>query len=215
MNNRRLALITALVLPIAAFLFIGISYSQDEGGPGPQGQQGGVPQGLEQKAVADEEWEKMADTNGDGIVDGVEIRQWKNRNRGQETGADYGSQDSGQGYNKDKSDVDRPWEKKADVNQDGVVDEVEINQWRSRGQGQGGSQGYGDPTDVNRPWEKKADVNRDGTVDQTEIDQWRGRGQDRDNNPPGAKGGPGTNWENKPGPAGGPGAGPNRQGQGQ
>lgn len=34
--------------------------------------------------------------------------------------------------------------------------------------------------------------------------------RDRDNNPPGPKGGPGTNWENKPGPQGGPGASPNR-----
>ncbi|MDD5561265.1 MAG: hypothetical protein PHT50_03935 [Candidatus Omnitrophica bacterium] len=31
--------------------------------------------------------------------------------------------------------------------------------------------------------------------------------KDRDNNPPGPKGGPGTNWENPPGPKGGPGAG--------
>jgi len=34
--------------------------------------------------------------------------------------------------------------------------------------------------------------------------------KDNDNNPPGAAGGPGTNWENPPGAAGGPGAGPNR-----
>jgi hypothetical protein len=33
---------------------------------------------------------------------------------------------------------------------------------------------------------------------------------DRDNNPPGPKGGPGTNWENPPRPAGGPGASPDR-----
>jgi Spy/CpxP family protein refolding chaperone len=31
---------------------------------------------------------------------------------------------------------------------------------------------------------------------------------DRDNNPPGRAGGPGTNWENQPGPRGGPGASP-------
>lgn len=35
--------------------------------------------------------------------------------------------------------------------------------------------------------------------------------RDRDNNPPGPRGEPGTNWENPPGPAGGPGAGPNRR----
>ncbi len=35
--------------------------------------------------------------------------------------------------------------------------------------------------------------------------------RDRDNNPPGPVGGPGTNWENRPGPRGGPGASPDRR----
>jgi len=35
--------------------------------------------------------------------------------------------------------------------------------------------------------------------------------KDLDNNPPGPKGGPGTNWENRPGPKDGPGAGPDRK----
>ena len=34
---------------------------------------------------------------------------------------------------------------------------------------------------------------------------------DYDNNPPGPRGGPGTNWENPPGPRGGPGASPDRR----
>lgn len=34
---------------------------------------------------------------------------------------------------------------------------------------------------------------------------------DRDNNPPGPRGGRGTNWENPPGPRGGPGASPDRR----
>ena len=34
---------------------------------------------------------------------------------------------------------------------------------------------------------------------------------DRDDNPPGPIGGPGTNWENPPGPVGGPGASPDRR----
>jgi hypothetical protein len=34
---------------------------------------------------------------------------------------------------------------------------------------------------------------------------------DYDNNPPGRRGGPGTNWENPPGAAGGPGASPDRR----
>jgi hypothetical protein len=33
---------------------------------------------------------------------------------------------------------------------------------------------------------------------------------DRDGNPPGWHGGPGTNWENRPGPQGGPGTSPDR-----
>ena len=37
-------------------------------------------------------------------------------------------------------------------------------------------------------------------------ERWR----DRDNNPPGPAGGPGTNWENPPGSPGGPGVGPDR-----
>lgn len=35
--------------------------------------------------------------------------------------------------------------------------------------------------------------------------------RDRDNNPPGWRGGPGTNWENPPGRRGGPGVGPDRR----
>jgi hypothetical protein len=56
----------------------------------------------------------------------------------------------------------------------------------------------------------KADRNNDGIVDDTERKAAREhqKKKDRDNNPPGAKGGPGTNWENKPGPQGGPGASP-------
>lgn len=34
---------------------------------------------------------------------------------------------------------------------------------------------------------------------------------DRVDNPPGPRGGPGTNWENPPGPRGGPGASPDRR----
>ena len=39
-----------------------------------------------------------------------------------------------------------------------------------------------------------------------------GWAKDKDNNPPGKAGGPGTNWENPPGPAGGPGAAPDVKG---
>ena len=60
----------------------------------------------------------------------------------------------------------------------------------------------------------RRDANRDGTVDSAErARDARGRGnRDKDNNPPGPRGGPGTNWENRPGPQGGPGASPHRSG---
>lgn len=38
-----------------------------------------------------------------------------------------------------------------------------------------------------------------------------GSARDRDDNPPGPAGGPGTNWENPPGAEGGPGASPDRR----
>ncbi len=56
----------------------------------------------------------------------------------------------------------------------------------------------------------KMDRNNDGVVDDVEKRAFVPRYGDRDNNPPGPKGGPGTNWENRPGPKGGPGAGPDR-----
>jgi len=64
---------------------------------------------------------------------------------------------------------------------------------------------------VDKPWEQKADANKDGVVNNVEIQQWKEVRGDRDNNPPGTAGGPGTNWENPPGKAGGPGASPNRK----
>jgi len=62
----------------------------------------------------------------------------------------------------------------------------------------------------------RMDVNNDGKVDQVERAQYKEKhgNRDRDNNPPGPAGGPGTNWENRPGPQGGPGASPNRGNQG-
>lgn len=56
--------------------------------------------------------------------------------------------------------------------------------------------------------QERLDRNNDGVIDEKEKKMAVRR--DKDNNPPGAKGGPGTNWENPPGPKGGPGAGPDR-----
>ncbi len=61
---------------------------------------------------------------------------------------------------------------------------------------------------------ERMDANHDGEIDQTERQdarrQWQ-QHRDRDNNPPGRRGGRGTNWENRPGPQGGPGTSPNQQ----
>ena len=67
---------------------------------------------------------------------------------------------------------------------------------------------------------EKWDANKDGVLDDTEKQEaqkhwnerhmWKWR-RDPDNNPPGPRGGPGTNWENPRGPKGGKGASPDRQ----
>jgi len=166
-----------------------------ENPPGPQGGPGASPDQLKEKALVSEPWEKEADTNRDGMVDQTEAQQWKQAH-------------PGRGYNPPGP-------------QGGPGAEPEL---------------YGQRATVDRPWEKEADINRDGLVDQTEMQQWKQAHPDRDynppgpqggpgaspdtkpklardNNPPGPNGGPGTNWENPPGPQGGPGTGPNR-GQG-
>jgi outer membrane murein-binding lipoprotein Lpp len=63
----------------------------------------------------------------------------------------------------------------------------------------------------------KEDIQEAGQELKSDIKEARQSGYlepklDKDNNPPGPKGGPGTNWENPPGPKGGPGASPDRRG---
>lgn|GEM_PF-2901415 len=66
----------------------------------------------------------------------------------------------------------------------------------------------------------RIDANGDGQISRQELKKgrqfWKMRQHERqhrdyDNNPPGRRGGPGTNWENRPGPQGGPGASPDRR----
>jgi len=104
-----------------------------------------------------------------------------------------------------KAEVDRPWERAADKNADGVVGPAEAKQWKE------GHSEKKDKSEVNTGWERRADANKDGVVDAVEIDQWKQGAAGRDNNPPGPKGGAGTNWENPPGPKGGKGASPKRR----
>ncbi len=69
-------------------------------------------------------------------------------------------------------------------------------------------------------WKERLDINSDGQINRQELKQGRQfrkmrqherQHRDYDNNPPGRRGGPGTNWENRPGPQGGPGASPDRR----
>jgi hypothetical protein len=119
----------------------------------------------------------------------------------------------------EKAEVDKPWEVKADTNNDGVVDEVEWNQWKKhhpKWTKKPRKHYLKKASVVDKPWEAKADVDNDGKVERGELRHWKKTHhpkKDKDNNPPGAAGGPGTNWENPPGPKGGPGASPNRRGR--
>lgn len=99
---------------------------------------------------------------------------------------------------------------KMDLNGDGTVDQTERDQAREKFQ------------EKKKAWieehsemKKKLDANGDGVIDQAERkaahEAWQEAHpmrQDFNSNPPGAMGGPGTNWENPPGPQGGPGMGP-------
>ncbi len=95
------------------------------------------------KAIADRGWEKKADANKDGVVDKVEIDQWKTRGQNQGNNQQGPQGEQGTGSNEsiqEKAMVDRGWEKIADANKDGVVDKVEIDQWNTRRQNQGNDQ---------------------------------------------------------------------------
>ena len=98
---------------------------------------------------------------------------------------------------------------KLDQNNDGTVDKKEYKEAKQERR---------EKFLENHPKiENRLDRNNDGSVDKKEWRQGKEyrrehNGKDRDNNPPGPRGGRGTNWENRPGPAGGPGASPNRGG---
>jgi len=180
-----------------------------ENPPGPQGGPGASP---------DRKLKKDLDNNPPGPVGGPGTN-WENPPGPQ--GGPGTSPDS----LKQKAIVNKPWEKEADTNKDGIVDKTEMEQWKRTHPYKGNNPpgpvgGPGTSPDslkqkaiVNEPWEKEADTNKDGIVDKTEAAQWKRAHpyKDRDNNPPGPVGGAGTNWENPPGPQGGPGASPDRK----
>jgi len=61
---------------------------------------------------------------------------------------------------KDDRFVNKAWEKKADTNQDGIVDKKEMGQMKDK-----------EPLN----WKDKSDLNNDGTVDDHEAAMWKGK----------------------------------------
>ena len=115
---------------------------------------------------------------------------------------------------KEKARVNEPWEKRADTNRDGIVDVVEIRQWREmKDQNMGGSS---EGSNQGQQWEGNPPGPKGGPGAGPDHMPMR----DRDGNPPGPKGGLGVGSDsmqmrdrdgNPPGPKGGPGKSPNVQ----
>jgi len=63
----------------------------------------------------------------------------------------------------DNASVDRPWEKAADTNNDGVVGQAEIKQWNNGKKSKG---------KVDTPWENKANLDDDGIIEKSEKAMW-------------------------------------------
>ena len=193
---RRCIIFIVLVIALSFFLFQPISYAQPgQGGPdrdnNPPGPKGGPGTNWENPPGPVGGPGASPDTGG-----GSSIPQ---------DAAAMGMMDS---QLKEKAIVDKEWERQADTNKDGVVEPFEARQWKEQHRKAPSGR---EKSAVDTGWECMADINKDGVVDQTEIDQWHKRNKkDKDNNPPGPKGGRGTNWENPPGPKGGPGASPDR-----
>ena len=134
-----------------------------------------------------------------------------------------------------KGNPERPWLEKADLNKDGNIGVEEAQQaedaWKQKHQenreakreemkAKADVNGDGSVNDAEKQaakdvWaQKKEDRKEDRQEKREEFkekrEEWKEEHpkMDKDNNPPGPRGGEGTNWENKPGPQGGPGAGP-------
>ena len=103
---------------------------------------------------------KHADRNKDGVVTPKEMKmekKWETR---------------------EKAKVDKPWEKKADLDKDGVVQKSEVEKWKDRIDVNG--DGIIDPKErrrswlvskakVNKPIEQKYDANGNGWLEPAEV----------------------------------------------
>lgn len=147
---------------------------------------------LNNRSTVDKKWEKKADSNSDGKVDGKELTNY-NRTRANtpwEKKADTDkngvvskdeAKSAANDYLTNRSNVDKNWEKKADANGDGKVDAEELAKWSrahdgyvSPAEAKKGRENYlNNRSTVDKEWEKKADVNGDGKVDAKELNYWR------------------------------------------
>lgn len=165
-----------------------------EGGPGtgPDGSQ--PPQRFEEWLQRHPGIAHEMDLNNDGTVDEFEKTQGRKKAR-------------------EKWFENHPeLKERLDANKDGVIDEQEKQAARENWQ-----ERKKEWIESRPDFKEKMDTNQDGAIDPAERkaahEAWKEAHpyrKDYDNNPPGAAGGPGTNWENKPGPRGGAGASPNR-----
>ena len=128
----------------------------------------------------------------------------------------------GQGMGADKFDFDKWAENhpdlkgKMDLDGDGTLDDSERQSAREKMR-EHWREKKDEWIEKRKDLREKMDTNNDGNIEPAEhkaaMETWKAEHpyrRDRDNNPPGPKGGPGTNWENPLGPRGGPGMGPDR-----
>jgi len=86
---------------LIAFLFVVVvaipSYAQPKGNPpGPKGGPGAGS--IREKAVVNKPWEAKADVNNDGMIDRVEIDQWKESHPRRQKNNPPGGPGAGLGY---------------------------------------------------------------------------------------------------------------------
>lgn len=164
-----------------------------KGGPGtnwenPPGPKGGAGTSPDRKPLI----KKVLEVK-DGSVKHKPLLKGKKHIAYTENSSDY-SEDAIQPKRKGKAIVDANWEKKADLNGDGIVDKFEFEKWKKRVKHKKGETSSKSKQTVNTRWEHKADANSDGVVDKTEVTQFRGT---KNNNPPKAKVISNTNFARK------------------
>lgn len=114
-----------------------------------------VPDKLEGRASVDKKWEAEADTNKDGVVDAVEIAQWKASHPGRRVG-----------WKHNKAKVNTPIEAKYDKNGNGWLEPAEAKDMIRDKHIMVATHGK---AKVDSPLEAEYDTNKDGMIDPVEA----------------------------------------------